>query len=86
MSRVAIPAALSRGAKGWDAVRLSEAYTQDELSAAIVQINEDPANANPEHAAGRSIYLLTRPHAIAPPRWHGRSSTGSRGRPHERRG
>lgn len=60
MSRVAIPAALSRGAKGWDAVRLSKEYTQAELSAAIVQINEDPANANPEHAAGRSIYLLTK--------------------------
>lgn len=60
MSAVAIPAALSRGVRGWDAVRLSETYTQAELSAAIVQISQDPANANPEHAAGRSIYLRTK--------------------------
>lgn len=61
MSRVAIPAALSRGVFSWDAVRLSDAYTQAELAAAIVQIHADPENETPEHAAGKSIYPYTKP-------------------------
>jgi len=43
---------------GWDAARLSDLPLPAlvELRAFIV---ENPANANPEHAAGRSIYLYT---------------------------
>jgi hypothetical protein len=55
-----IPEALSRGVFGWDAVRLADHYEPDELSAAIVQLHADPANANPAHAAGTSINLYTK--------------------------
>lgn len=60
MSAPAIPAALSRGVFGWDAVRLADAYSQQELSQAICQLHADPANANPAHASGRSIRLYTK--------------------------
>jgi hypothetical protein len=54
------PEALSRGVFGWDAVRLSDAYSANELAAAIVQLHADPENANPAHAAGASINLYTK--------------------------
>ena len=60
MSAPAIPPALSRGVFGWDAVRLSDAYVADELSAAIMQLHADPNNANPAYAAGRTIRLYTK--------------------------
>jgi hypothetical protein len=60
VSAPAIPPALNRGVFGWDAVRLSEAYTAAELARAITQLCADPANANPAHAAGRSIRLYTK--------------------------
>lgn len=60
MSAPAIPAVLSRGVFGWDAVRLAEEYTPAELSEAIGQLHADPANANPGHAAGKSIRLYTK--------------------------
>lgn len=60
MSCPLIPAALNRGVFGWDAVRLSDAYGASELALAIQQLHADPANANPEHAAGTSIRLYTK--------------------------
>ena len=60
MSAPKIPEALSRGVFGWDPVRLADHYAPDELSAAIMQLHADPANANPAHAAGRSINLYTK--------------------------
>ena len=60
MAVPAIPPALNRGVFGWDAVRLAEAYTADELAKAITQLHADPANANPAHAAGKSIHLYTK--------------------------
>lgn len=59
MSAPKIPEALSRGVFGWDAVKLSDAYQANELAQAIQQLHADPANANPEHAAGKSLYLYT---------------------------
>lgn len=59
MSKVAIPPALNRGVFGWDSVRLSEAYSADELATANRQISADPRNANPAHTSGMSIYLHT---------------------------
>lgn len=58
--RPKIPEALNRGVFGWDAVRLSTEYEANELSAAIMQLHADPANANPAHAAGTSINLYTK--------------------------
>jgi hypothetical protein len=55
-----IPEALSRGVFGWDAVRLSDAYSANELATAIVQLHADPDNANPAHAAGTSINIYTK--------------------------
>jgi hypothetical protein len=60
MNAPKIPEALSRGVFGWDAVRLSDAYSANELAAAIVQLHADPDNANPAHAAGTSINLYTK--------------------------
>lgn len=59
MSAPKIPPALSRGVFGWDAVRLHEHYSAQELADAIQQMMDDPANRNPEHAAGRSIQIYT---------------------------
>lgn len=59
MSRCPIPPALDRGVFGWDAVKLYENYSAQELAQAICQIDEDPANANPAHKNGGSIYLTT---------------------------
>lgn len=53
-------AALSRGYFGWNPCRLADEYTPAELARAALEIHNDPANANPEHAAGRSIYLLSK--------------------------
>jgi hypothetical protein len=60
MSAPKIPEALSRGVFGWDAVKLSDAYHADELAQAIQQLHADPANANPAHASGKSLYLYTK--------------------------
>jgi hypothetical protein len=60
MASPKIPPTLSRGVFGWDAVKLSDAYTANELAAAIQELHADPDNANPAHAAGKSIYLYTR--------------------------
>lgn len=60
MAAPAIPPALFRGVFGWDAVRLSDEYNADELATAIQQLHADPRNANPAHAAGKSIYLYTK--------------------------
>lgn len=54
-----IPPSLSRGVLGWDPVKLYAEYSANELATAIQQISADPANANPAHTAGNSIYLLT---------------------------
>jgi hypothetical protein len=52
--------ALHKGFFGWDACRLADEYEAKELATAITQISGDPLNANPQHAAGSSIYLLTK--------------------------
>lgn len=44
---------------GWDACKLSDAYTRRELGEIMTALAEDPANRNPEHAAGRSIHIYT---------------------------
>lgn len=54
-----IPPALHRGVFGWDAVKLSDAYTASELAAAIQQIYADPASENPARAHG-SIRLYSK--------------------------
>lgn len=59
MSAPKIPAVLSRGVFGWDASKLSDAYTSKELGLAITQLHADPQNANPAHASGESVYLYT---------------------------
>ena len=60
MNAPKIPEALNRGVFGWDAVRLSAEYTANELSAAIMQLHADPANANPALATGNTIRLYTK--------------------------
>jgi hypothetical protein len=45
---------------GWDAVKLSEAYSLDELAQLRDVVTSDPVNANPDHAKGKSIYLYTK--------------------------
>lgn len=42
---------------GWDAVKLSDAYSLDELAQLRTIITDDPENADPEHAQGNSIFL-----------------------------
>lgn len=53
-------AAQARGTErrnfGWDAYQLSEHYTLQELLQWQRELQADPANANPEHTAGRSIH------------------------------
>lgn len=44
---------------GWSAPRLSDAYSTTELTEWMAEIAADPASANPDHAAGRSIQLYT---------------------------
>lgn len=44
---------------GWDAVALSD-YSLPQLNDLRESIVDDPANANPAHAAGRDIYLYTK--------------------------
>lgn len=60
MSAPQIPPSLDRGAFGWDAVKLADAYTSADLAAAIGEIHADPASANPAHATGRSIEIYTK--------------------------
>lgn len=55
----AVPA-LHKGNFGWDACRLADEYAPSDLAAAVLEIHRDPANANPDHASGKSIYLLTK--------------------------
>lgn len=43
---------------GWDATKLAD-LSFAELEALRQAVITDPANANPEHTAGRSIYLYT---------------------------
>lgn len=45
---------------GFDAVKLSEAYTMEELAKLRQQVIDDPENANPEYVKGRCIYLYTK--------------------------
>lgn len=45
---------------GWDAVKLSEAYTLEELAQLRDLITNDPASANPGHATGADIYLYNK--------------------------
>lgn len=59
MSRCPIPPSLNRGVFGWDAVKLYRNYSISELAQAICEIDADPANANPAHKAGTSLYLTT---------------------------
>ncbi|WP_420478282.1 hypothetical protein [Brevundimonas sp. FT23028] len=47
----------ARRTYGWSPARLSDAYTTAELTAWLQELSSDPANANPDHAAGRSVYL-----------------------------
>lgn len=42
---------------GWCPVKLSDAYSFDQLNALRLEV--EAAGANPEHAAGRSINLYT---------------------------
>lgn len=44
---------------GWDAVKLSEAYTLEELAKLRELVTSDPASANPAHTAG-DIYLYNK--------------------------
>jgi predicted RNA methylase len=44
---------------GWDAVKLSNAYSTDELNAMYRVLARDPAGHNPEHAQGQSIHIYT---------------------------
>ena len=44
----------------WNATRLYREHTADELTALAATLQADPVNANPEHAAGRSIWLYTK--------------------------
>lgn len=44
-------------AYGWDAVKLSDAYSLEELARLRSMITDDPANADPDHAKGNSIFL-----------------------------
>lgn len=44
---------------GWSAPKLADAYSLAQLDALRLEIENDPANANPRHAAGRDIYLYT---------------------------
>ncbi|WP_414488065.1 hypothetical protein [Stenotrophomonas maltophilia] len=60
MIALQIPPSLDRGAFGWDAVKLADVYPSAALAAAIGEIHADPAAANPEHAAGRSIQIYTK--------------------------
>lgn len=43
----------------WNAVRLADENTTEQLHALRESIVNDPANANPAHASGRSIYLYS---------------------------
>jgi hypothetical protein len=43
---------------GWDRVRLSE-HSLDDLARLRRSVEDDPASANPDHAAGRSVFLYT---------------------------
>lgn len=45
---------------GWDAVKLSNAYTMEEIAKLRQQVIDDPDNENPEYAKGRCIYLYTK--------------------------
>lgn len=45
---------------GWDAVKLANAYSADELSKMIVNIMEDPENENPDYRAGKSLYIYSK--------------------------
>lgn len=53
------PPSLSRGVFGWDACRLADEYSADELGAAAVWLLNEPSCKNPDHAAGKSIWLLS---------------------------
>jgi hypothetical protein len=44
---------------GWDAVKLS-AYSLEQLQELREAVTNDPKNANPDHATGKSIYLYTK--------------------------
>lgn len=44
---------------GWDAVRLSEAYTLEELTQLRGLVTSDPASVNPGHATG-DIHLYNK--------------------------
>lgn len=59
MSALRVPPSLNRGVHSWDAVKLADVYSQNELAKAITEIHADPAAANPAHAAGKSINLYT---------------------------
>jgi hypothetical protein len=41
----------------WNAVRLADENSLEQLEALRRSIVDDPANANPAHATGRSIFL-----------------------------
>lgn len=45
---------------GWQAVRLSNAYSLDQLNTLRLEVQGDPEAANPAHAAGRDINLYTK--------------------------
>lgn len=45
---------------GYDAVKMSDGLTMDELTALAERLKADPDNANPLHASGKSIYLYTK--------------------------
>lgn len=52
-----VPPSLSRGVFGWDACRLADAYSTQELTAALTWIGQAPCCANPDRD---SIWLLNK--------------------------
>ncbi len=45
---------------GWDAVKLSEAYSLEQLEQLRQSVIQNPDNQNPDHKAGKSIFLYTK--------------------------
>jgi hypothetical protein len=42
---------------GWNAVRLSSNLTMDQLQELRLAVESDPKSKNPQHAAGKSIWI-----------------------------
>lgn len=45
---------------GYNACKMADNMTFEELTAMANRLRDDPANANPQHANGNSIYLYTK--------------------------